>query len=1399
MTSYCNAGAGKQSQSIQYDIDSLSADVRSEGNQAWRHNNVALLPLNISARSHNVLGSAYGVAIFPTKADSQDAFITECERPKYGGFSLGDMVNEFIPDYIIPPPEWNDEKNEPILPWIEPVTGLGVNAELSDYATFLTLVEAHIGWEAGTTEPLEKDVEAEAPTVATVSGTNVLINGRTAVHADSGGVLQTIDVCMTPTPVSVIPIPYCNVAQSSDAASTASSVQINGNPACNLGSNFSQSTGDEAGTRKGIISGVTQGKAEFLIGSADVFIEGVCAVRQGDLMISNSKNTPPMPLNQPGGPMPRELGIESKAALLEKESGFSSSIIVYGVDREAVSLGHIVSKLGSTTQQRSLGNTDDVVGERAKISFEGVESTPYQPINYKIQGYLGELNIPLGMCETYSDDSPIADEDMATFINFKLKVFTESTLSTTLAKSPERLIVDQKGDVISPIHGYFYLFVNGYLWREIVALNDGMLSDVDLVAYYGEDKRLYKSMLCNTCMAPKKTIGLNNEGQSLTDAEVHIAYSPVQWSWAYITSLGGLYKNDPRQRLVDNPFFCQNPTAAKVLLESRCQKIDLEDAQLNKVVYVQDPVGIALNLLHKCQVNYLAVQEENNQIMAKPHFDSGVLAYQSMFNEDLQATTQVEHYFFPTKSSFEPIKTKKTVYKKRTTTAKFLRSGAKNIDKTFLEEYLSSDILEDNLKELPINQKALFDFIADKPKEEYSEPDKYITVENAFKDLVTLDGIDYLLGFKCLADIFNVMVFDGDNLGAFRPWMAAKEDEAIRLQNENIAKDSAREFIESGLSDDHWLIKYFTPPADLYDLSVEGHCPTKPSEKNDGSGKFRYADFQKVHEQLHKNNQDQESLLFNSELKVFLGSAKICVGAITEAWGRISRAYASGSLTIQTIKIRNIMVATNKATGISAHSDIHIRRAADVIGDSAGVVGITNYKRESVRRAERRKRAKQATKNPPANAVTITDAKGKVIAAHDPASFGTNKGEMLNTNWTDYNKLMGNYDLLEGELVVVPNKHRYAYLYANPKFKLGSADAIKINGVKALEAFLPKVMLAFEVFNATQLLAKFEAGNKVEGKFQAEIWGSVFILAAGSLEVAALYSSKIKEFYGRAFLGGALASRLTGFGILIGAGLSLIDSANAAKSQDNDAAFLHASAAVFSIAGLLFIGVAALSTPIGWALIVLGLVVTLMAVAFTDNNLEKWAINGPFSKNVAGRCIDDYKLWQTYPLECYAALRNELFSPTIDLSIQKIANQSYFLNIEIMTPGYIVGQSEIIMVVNLITDNGVLHAEKTRRVGHDNWRIIQHQNIDSIEENSNNEKLIGDPQITGFTYSVPFNASWGDDVEVDWQVKAQYCLDSHTTLPYIDKIERDKWAANKIPREDIPDKAWLIKEIEYDN
>lgn len=134
---------------------------------------------------------------------------------------------------------------------------------------------------------------------------NILINGLTAVHAGSGGILVTSDICKTPPFCQ--PVPFSNVAMSSDATGTASSVVVNGNPVCHVASTFAKSSGDEAGSCGGIMSGTIAGMAEFITFSPNVFIEGQPAVRQGDMMVSNMRNTPPAPIQQPGAGLPSSL------------------------------------------------------------------------------------------------------------------------------------------------------------------------------------------------------------------------------------------------------------------------------------------------------------------------------------------------------------------------------------------------------------------------------------------------------------------------------------------------------------------------------------------------------------------------------------------------------------------------------------------------------------------------------------------------------------------------------------------------------------------------------------------------------------------------------------------------------------------------------------------------------------------------------------------------------------------------------------------------------------------------------------------------------------------------------------------------------------------------------------
>jgi uncharacterized Zn-binding protein involved in type VI secretion len=132
----------------------------------------------------------------------------------------------------------------------------------------------------------------------------VIVNFRTVVHQSSNGIVTGFpDVCKTPSPGGPIPIPYPNIAQSTNTSQGSQTVKMDGNPIMLQGSVFATSTGDEAGSAGGgVVSNTIKGKAEFINYSFDVMADGKNVPRLGDLMLLNkmsSPNTPPFPEIQP--------------------------------------------------------------------------------------------------------------------------------------------------------------------------------------------------------------------------------------------------------------------------------------------------------------------------------------------------------------------------------------------------------------------------------------------------------------------------------------------------------------------------------------------------------------------------------------------------------------------------------------------------------------------------------------------------------------------------------------------------------------------------------------------------------------------------------------------------------------------------------------------------------------------------------------------------------------------------------------------------------------------------------------------------------------------------------------------------------------------------------------------
>jgi hypothetical protein len=119
----------------------------------------------------------------------------------------------------------------------------------------------------------------------------VFANGRGIAHASSNGMSTVFpDVCKTPTPAGPVPIPYPNIAKSSDTAQGPTTVKVDGAMPMVKGATYTMSTGDEAGSAGGLLSGTIKGPAEFMMYSFDVKAEGKNVCRLGDPLFHNKKN-----------------------------------------------------------------------------------------------------------------------------------------------------------------------------------------------------------------------------------------------------------------------------------------------------------------------------------------------------------------------------------------------------------------------------------------------------------------------------------------------------------------------------------------------------------------------------------------------------------------------------------------------------------------------------------------------------------------------------------------------------------------------------------------------------------------------------------------------------------------------------------------------------------------------------------------------------------------------------------------------------------------------------------------------------------------------------------------------------------------------------------------------------
>ncbi len=104
------------------------------------------------------------------------------------------------------------------------------------------------------------------------------------------------DVCLTPSAPSPIPIPYPNLAQCANASNTCSKVFFDGKEALTEISKIASSSGDEAGTNGGVMSGVNRDEVSYKTTSKKVYADNKLVVMMTSTTAHNGSSA-----NNPAG------------------------------------------------------------------------------------------------------------------------------------------------------------------------------------------------------------------------------------------------------------------------------------------------------------------------------------------------------------------------------------------------------------------------------------------------------------------------------------------------------------------------------------------------------------------------------------------------------------------------------------------------------------------------------------------------------------------------------------------------------------------------------------------------------------------------------------------------------------------------------------------------------------------------------------------------------------------------------------------------------------------------------------------------------------------------------------------------------------------------------------------
>ncbi|WP_017217343.1 hypothetical protein [Pseudoalteromonas sp. NJ631] len=943
------------------------------------------------------------------------------------------------------------------------------------------------------------------------------------------------------------------------------------------------------------------------------------------------------------------------------------------------------------------------------------EQTPCT-LELQLQGLNGkDCTVPLGFAEVQRASSPKPDDQIPFVETVELRVFSEASLDINKAKAPEYvpMFKDQKEFQEDEPVGYYYFFVNGYLWREIAAISGGMLSEVDLREYHGQSFRPNNGTHMPRLTLPIRAKGLFSDSTSVETMTYQVAFSRVQWSWDYISALGDMKPDDSRFDEKPMTSKCPEEGKASTYRSERMQTIDfslapnwdsIENLKANEngepCIYLHDVLGIAQKYYLEGEAALHSLRNRQTELSKNGFQKSALIAHKLLFDESLY---EIDYTKMRNRLATN-------LYEQNDSTSKVLRKAAALVSEDKLEQYLLGEKPQEVVNELQSIIDArnnLYDIYNRKIEAQNTTLSNLCsrnniasppTQKSVLIDFSTLEQSAFDDGLGLTSEHFLLLTMPDDSIPLYIDSMVNKTELTRIRKDLQLQQSKALEFVWQHFDNESSFFNVlFCAHPDAYGDMLKSSIYDEElisSELGEFTPKKFKSDIQG----------NQHINMGGSIFNVAKGGVDISLKGVQEY---VALQQQLAVLKFEKIppseRLLHIVGATIKARSPSWFGELEIHSLGAIPNDRVAITKefvdlpvlqklVTGEAKKPfqriLRQASNGKQANIAKRdlevvagalklkikgpgNKPHNAEMLKKTKEVIIA--------------LALRVSDIKEVQDT--VLRGKsALTMPKTSLYKGGFAfNVAQELGGDYSI--NGISSTKANLGAQLInksvahiVFMLVSYSTYLAYSDYKKNFEGKGESyEDEKNVAIIGAQIAASASLFNAinQVKEVEHAIKIRSSilLFTKLRLFSGIVGAiGTRVLfkDAIKLIEKNDTVAgtAMLVASGVTFfsAVYGIF----AATMGPVGWALLVGSIITTIVAESLIESKLEIWAKNGPFSKS--GENLPAF----INPEKYHNYINSILFEPKV--SISNLGDNAYL--VKVLTPRFEVGVSDLSLVVN---------------------------------------------------------------------------------------------------------------------